>query len=132
LVGAAGNVHLTQAADRLAMQQTIAIDPQQLAQRSGITSIRLAFLPVVGLDQNHLVAAIVSQHANQPIVEATHFQHGHERLAIAQPLTRKSLQGLGVNAAVQLLGGANTVAAVPIVITDLTRRGYASQLTRLS
>jgi hypothetical protein len=32
-----------------------------------LPAIGLAFLPVLGLDQNHFVAAVIVQHANQPI-----------------------------------------------------------------
>ena len=51
-----------------------------------LTEIRLPFLPVVRLDQDHLVAAVVLQHADQPIVEATDFQDGHERFGLSQTL----------------------------------------------
>src|SRR5262245_24930959 len=92
LIRGASDVDLPQATHRLALQQTTAVDPQQLTQRRGITPIRLAFLAVVGLDQDHLVAAIISQHANQPIVEATDLQHGHDRLTVPQPLASESLE----------------------------------------
>ena len=35
---------------RFAVQQAITVGPKQLAERRGVTAIRLAFLAVVGLD----------------------------------------------------------------------------------
>src|SRR6185295_14929035 len=60
--------------------------------RRRVTSIRLALLPVLGLDQDDLVAAVVLQHSDQPIIKTTNLQHGHEGLAIAQPLTGQLLE----------------------------------------
>jgi hypothetical protein len=92
LVGAAGDVDLAQAADRLAQKQAVAVDPQQLAQSGGASSIGLALLAGVGLDQDHPVAAVVSQQADQPVVEAADLEHGHERLAVPQPLAGQLLE----------------------------------------
>src|SRR5262249_4965242 len=92
LVGAAGDVHLAQAADRLALQQAVAIDPQKLAQRGGIAPIGLAELPLLRLDEDHPVAAVVAQHANEPVVKATDLEHGDERLVPGQPLAAELLE----------------------------------------
>ena len=67
MIGAAGTLDLTQAADRIALQQAIAIAPQQFAQRGHVPPIRLPFPAVIGLDQIHLVAAAIVQYANQPM-----------------------------------------------------------------
>ena len=83
LIGAAGDVHLPEPADRFALQQAIAVDPEQLAQRGRVTAIGLAFLTIVGLDQDDLVAVVLPQHANQPVVEATDLEHGHEGLPVS-------------------------------------------------
>jgi len=65
LVGAAGDVDLAQAANRLAVQQAVAVDPQQLTQRGGVPPVRLTLLAVLGLDQDDLVAAVIAEHANR-------------------------------------------------------------------
>src|SRR6516162_4959915 len=92
LVRAPGDIHLTQATDGFALQQPIPIDPQQLAQRGGVSSIGFAFLAFLGLDQNHLVAMVIMEHADQPIVKATDLEHGHERVAVAQTLAGEFLK----------------------------------------
>jgi len=109
------------------MQEAITVDPEQLAERRGITPIRLAFLAVVGLDQYHLVATIVSQHANQPIIEATDLQDGHEGPTIAQPLTGELLEkGVDLLRLGRDLAGLQDIAAfiaerdrdLPCVLVD--------------
>ena len=50
------------------------------------------------------MAAIVAQHANQPIVEATDLQHCDERLAALQTLMRQALE--------KLLGSARVFTAL--------------------
>jgi hypothetical protein len=92
LVGAAGDVHLAQAAGRLAQKQAITVDPQQLAQGGGVPSIRLALLAGVGLDQDDLVAAVVAQQADQPVVEAADLEHGHEGLPVVRALAGEPLE----------------------------------------
>ena len=81
LIHLVGDVHLPQATDGLTRQEAISIDPQEFAQRRGVTAVSLAFLPLFRLDQNHLVTAVVMQQADQPIVEAADFQHGDERFS---------------------------------------------------
>jgi hypothetical protein len=76
----------------LALQQAVAVDPQQLAQRGGIAPVRLTEFPLLRLDEDHLVAAVVAQHANEPVVKATDFEHGDERLARGQPLAAELLE----------------------------------------
>ena len=80
MIGAAGDVDLPEPADRLALQQALAVDPEQLAERGRVTAIGLALLTIVGLDQDDLVAVVLLQQANQPVVEATDLEHGDERL----------------------------------------------------
>src|SRR5262245_31360076 len=92
LVRGAGDVHLAQAADGLALEQAIAVDPQQLAQRGGIAPVGLAELPLFRLDEDHLVAAVVVQHANEPVVKATDLEHGDEGRACGQPLAGELLE----------------------------------------
>jgi hypothetical protein len=114
LVGAAGDVDLAQAADRLAVQQAVAVDPQQLTQRGGVSSVRLAYLAVLGLDQDHLVAAVIAEHANQPIAEATDLQHGHEGLAVVQALAGEALEkGVDLLGPGGHLPGLQDIAAFP-------------------
>jgi hypothetical protein len=92
LIAAAGDIDVAQTADRFALQQAVAVDPQQLTERGSVTAVGLAFLALLGLDQDYLVAAVISEHANQPIVEAADFEHGHERLAVAQALAGELLE----------------------------------------
>ena len=99
LIGGGGNVDLPQPTDRLALQQTGSVDPQQFAERRGVATIGLALLPFFGLDQDHFVAAVVLEHPDQPIVEAADFERGDERFVIAQSLAGESLKEL-----VDLLG----------------------------
>jgi hypothetical protein len=47
---------------------------------------------VVGLAQDHLPAVLVAQQADARVVEAADFQHGHERLPVAQALAGELLQ----------------------------------------
>src|SRR5262249_22830961 len=70
------------------------IDPQKLAQRGGIPSIGLAALPLLRLDENHLVAAVLVQQANQPVVKSTNLEHGDERFVRVQPLAGELLRRL--------------------------------------
>jgi hypothetical protein len=67
------------------------VDPQQLAQ-GGVTALGLALLALVGLDENHLVAVVLVQHADPPVVEATDLEHGDERCAPGQPLAGELLE----------------------------------------
>ena len=60
LVRGRSDVDLPQPTDRLALRQATAIDPQQFTECCRIASIRLAVAPVVRLDQDHLVATVVS------------------------------------------------------------------------
>src|SRR5262249_39466879 len=46
----------------------------------------------VRLNQNHLVAAVIVQQANEPVVEATNLQHGHEGLVLPQALAGELLE----------------------------------------
>jgi hypothetical protein len=113
LVGAAGDIDVPQAPDGLALQQAITMDPQQLAQRGGVPPIRLAFLAVFELDQNHLVAAVVSQHANEPIVEAADLEHGHEGLAVVQAFAGELLEeGVDLRGLGGHLPGLHDIAVV--------------------
>ena len=91
LIGGRGNVDLTQAADRFAREEAVPVEPQELAERV-VATLCLAFLPFVRLDQNHLVAAVVSQHADQLIVETAEFQDGDERFVAVQPLAGELLK----------------------------------------
>src|SRR5262249_41132917 len=91
-VRGAGDVHLAQAADRLALQQARAVDPQQLTRRSDIAPVGLVFLPIFRLDEDHLVAAVLVQQANQSDVEATDLEDGGERFVGGQPLAGELLE----------------------------------------
>src|SRR5262249_1253602 len=92
LIGAAGDVALAEPADRLALQQAFAVDPEQLAERGRVPAIGLALLALVGLDQDHLVAVVLPQHANEPVVEATDLEHSHEGLPVVQALAGEPLE----------------------------------------
>jgi hypothetical protein len=78
--------------DRLALQQAIAIDPEQFAQRGGVTAVGLAFLAFVRLDQNRFATPVIVQHANQPVVEATDLEYGDECFVRGQPLAGEPLE----------------------------------------
>ena len=56
------------------------VGPQELAQSSGITTVCLTTFAFFGLDEDDLVAAIVLEHADEPIVEATDFDDRDELL----------------------------------------------------
>jgi hypothetical protein len=92
LVGAAGDIDLAQAGDRLAQKQALAVGPQQLTEGGGVPAIRLALLAALGLDQDDLVAAVVLQQADRPVVEAADLEHGHEGLAAVQALAGELLE----------------------------------------
>jgi hypothetical protein len=92
LVRGTGDVDLAQAADRLALQQALPVDPQEFAQRRSIAPIGLTELPLFRLDEDHLVAAVVVQHANEPVIEATDLEHSDERFVCVQPLAGEPLE----------------------------------------
>src|SRR5262249_40188910 len=112
LVGAAGEFDLAQAADGLAPQQALAVGPEQLAQSRRIPPVGLAPLAVVGLDQDHPVAAVLLEEADQPVVEAAHLQDGRERLAVAQALGELPEEGVDLLRLGGHLPGLQDVAAV--------------------
>src|SRR6476620_6311101 len=81
LIRRGSDVDLSQTANRLAVQEPVPVDPQQLAERRGVASVGLALLSVVRLNQDYLVASVVLQHTDQPIIEATDFEHSDKQLA---------------------------------------------------
>jgi hypothetical protein len=99
LIRGGGDVDLPQTTDRLAREQPVSVDPEQFAERSRITSIRLTLLPFIRLNQDHLRAAVVSQHADQPIVKATDLKDRHElRVHLGELLKERfDLFGAGTN-----------------------------------
>ena len=74
---------MPQTADRLALQQTGSVNPQQFAERRGVATIGLTPLPFFRLDEDHLLATVVFEHVDQPIVEAADFEDGDERFVVA-------------------------------------------------
>ena len=92
LIGRGRDIDLPQTTDRLALQQPGAVRPQQFAQRGCIASIRFSFLSFFGLNHDHLLAAVVIQHPDQPIVEAADFEDNHELLATLQTLAGELLE----------------------------------------
>jgi hypothetical protein len=61
----------------IASQQTIPIDPQNFAQRVGVSSIGLPARPPHRLHHDHVVATIIRlQTLYQPIVKSAHFENG--------------------------------------------------------
>ncbi|HBN74359.1 MAG TPA: hypothetical protein DD473_00770 [Planctomycetaceae bacterium] len=79
LIGTVGDLDLPESPDRFAGEEAIPVDPEQFAQSGRITTIRLAAFTFFGLNENHFVAAIISQHANQPVVEPADYHHCNER-----------------------------------------------------
>jgi len=71
-------IAVTQTADGFAIQEAIPVAPQQLTQGRRITAIGLAAFAFLRLDENHLVATVVPQHPNQPVIEAAHFDDGND------------------------------------------------------
>ncbi len=57
-----------------------------------IAAIGLPSLSLIRLDEDHLVTTVVTQQADEPVVEAAHFQHGDKRFAALQPLTSEVLE----------------------------------------
>src|SRR5262249_55028088 len=49
-------------------------------------------LPFLRLHEDHLVAAVLVQQADEPVVEATDLEHGDEGLARGQPLAGELLE----------------------------------------
>ncbi len=92
LIGGRRNIDLPQATDGLACQQALLVDPEQFAQCCRVPPIGLLLFSFFGLDEDHLVAAVVAEHADQPIVEATDFEHGDERFIATQPLAGEVLK----------------------------------------
>ena len=60
LIGCGRDIDLPEAADWLACQQAMPVDPQQFAQRRGVSPIGLLLFSFFGLDEDHLVAAVVA------------------------------------------------------------------------
>ena len=53
---------------------------------------RLILPSVVGLDQDHLVAVVLAQRVDEPVVKPTDLEHGDERFALGQPLAGELLK----------------------------------------
>jgi len=66
--------------DFLACQETLTIDPQELAQRIGVSAVGFLPGPLLGLDQNRFSAAVFAEEFQQPVVEAA-----DSRIAINPP-----------------------------------------------
>src|SRR5262249_43398036 len=63
--------------------------------------------------EDHLVAAVILEHADQPIVEAADFEHGHEGLAVVQALAGELLEeGVDLLRLRRDLAGLHDVTAV--------------------
>ena len=82
LIGAVGDLDLPEAPDRFAGEEAIPVDPEQFAQSGRIPAIGFAAFTFFGLNEYHFVTAIISQHANQPVVEPADFHHRNERFVV--------------------------------------------------
>jgi hypothetical protein len=79
----------------IASQQTIPIDPQDLAQRVGVSPIGLPARPPHRLHHDHVVATIICpQTFDQPIVKSAHFQDGHVGLLVGSTFLVNLVQEL--------------------------------------
>lgn len=67
----------------LALQEPRSVDPQEFTQSRGVATIGLVILPFLRLDEDHVVATVVVEHPDQPIVESADFESSDERLALA-------------------------------------------------
>ena len=57
--GLGGDVDLPHPANGFALKQAVSINPQQFAECGCIVPVCLAFLLLIGLDQNYILAAVV-------------------------------------------------------------------------
>ena len=73
-----GRYDLPNAQHLLAGREPVAVDPQQIAEGSGVATVGFSLRSLLGLNQHDLEAAIFFEHSHQPIVKATHFQNRHE------------------------------------------------------
>jgi hypothetical protein len=89
-IGLGRDINLPQPANWLALQEAASVDPQRFAQCSSIASIGFVFAPALWLDQDHFVTTVVSQHLDEPVVEATDFQDGNELHSIAKSIASES------------------------------------------
>lgn len=68
-----GNVNDFEVANGLAGFNSMAIDPEVLAELGGIAAIGFSAGAVLRLNQHDAVTAKVTQHLDQPVVKATNF-----------------------------------------------------------
>ena len=78
LIGGGRNIDLPYTTNSLALQKPRPVDPQELTQSCRVTTIRLAVLPFLRLDEDHFLASVVLQHTDQPVVETTDFESSNE------------------------------------------------------
>jgi arylsulfatase len=90
--------------------------PKEWIDKFRVSSIGLAFLAFLGLDQNHLLAVVITEHADQPIVKATDLEHGHESVAVAQTLAGEFLEE-GVDL-VRLCGHLPSQQDITVIIAE--------------
>ncbi len=89
LVNFGSNLDLPQSLYRLTLQQTTAVDPQQLTECGGVATVCLLFFSLLRLDEDDFLTAVVVKHVNQPVAEPADFQNGNKRLTIAEPFAGK-------------------------------------------
>ncbi|HWL09451.1 MAG TPA: hypothetical protein VNQ76_13670 [Planctomicrobium sp.] len=82
LLRSTADVDLPQSENGLPLQETIPVDPQQFAQGGRITPVGLAAFAFFRLNEDDFVTAIVPQHSNPPVIEATDFDDGNEGLLL--------------------------------------------------
>ncbi len=66
----------------------------QFAQRRRIPPDRFLPLPFLGLNQDHLVALVLFQCCEQPIVESADFHHRQERCSVPEKISLQPLKEL--------------------------------------
>jgi hypothetical protein len=62
------------------------VDPQQVAQETGVAAVGFPFRPTVGLGNDDLAAAIFLEHVSQPWVHAANLDDRHEPVFSFSPL----------------------------------------------
>ncbi|WP_437222070.1 hypothetical protein SH661x_002617 [Planctomicrobium sp. SH661] len=78
LLSGAADVDLPQPADGFAFEEAIPVHPQQFTESRCITPVGLAAFAFLRLNEDDLVAPVIPQHPNQPVVEPAHFDDRDE------------------------------------------------------
>ena len=67
------------------------IDPENFGQGRGVAAVGLLFRSLFRLDQHGLLAVVLVEHFQQPVVEAADFQNRH-KAALGDRITAQLLQ----------------------------------------